>query len=102
MQPIRTGKWTEINSIYDETRNDIKITNIMESEKFLQNFDIVFPAIYNLTIIAIVLLISSATVERTFSLHKLLVSYLRNRISQEFSSNLGLLSKGWSYGLRYR
>lgn len=64
----------------------------MEFEKFLQNFDIVFPTIYKLTIIAIVLPISSATAEQTFSLHKRLVSYLRNRISQEFSSNLGLLS----------
>ena len=64
----------------------------MEFEKFLQNFDIVFPTIYKLIIIVIVLPISSATAERTFSLHKRLVSYLRNRISQEFSSNLGLLS----------
>ena len=64
----------------------------MEFKKFLQNFDIVFPTIYKLTIIPIVLPIPSGTAERTFLLHKRLVSYLRNRISQDFASNLGLLS----------
>ena len=64
----------------------------MEFENFLQNFDIDFPTIYKLIIIAIVLPISSATAERTFSLHKRFVSYLRNRIIQDFASNLGLLS----------
>ncbi len=64
----------------------------MEFTRFLEPFKEVFFELFRLKKIAVVLLVSSASCERSFSTLKLIKTHLRSTISDSRLSNLAVLS----------
>jgi hAT family C-terminal dimerisation region len=82
----------QLKRLITRISNDVEKPNSLQSlAKFLGRYKLAFHELYRLTTIAIVLPVSSAACERSFSALKLIKSYLRNSMIDVRLSNIALL-----------
>jgi len=73
-------------------RTEQRLSSMLELAQFLEPYNIAFAEAYRLLCIALVLPVTSAACERSFSALKLIKTYLRSSMCDSRLSNLGVLS----------
>jgi len=82
----------QLKRLLERTANEHQVTTMLELACFLEPYSVAFQELYRLLIIALVLPVTSASCERSFSALKLIKNYLRSTMCDDRLRSIAVLS----------